>query len=66
MENRKQIGTIEMKTAAGDTCANCRFRRELYPKAPSACKECGFFKYRNDKYTTQVPVYEDNERKENE
>ena len=41
-------------------CQFCNYRKELYPTiVPQECKECGFLKYRDQPYTMDIPIKED-------
>ena len=46
-------------TLPNGCCQYCQFRKENYKDAPQECKECGFFNERNQPYTVQIPVYEE-------
>lgn len=40
-------------------CQHCQFRKELYKQTPQDCKECGWFSRRNEPYTFEMPIYEE-------
>lgn len=41
---------VMLTTRAGDTCANCRYRKEKRKGKPQECTECGYEKYRDEPY----------------
>ncbi len=43
-------------------CQNCQFRKELYTQPPKDCKECGWFSRRNEPYTFEMPIYEEDNK----
>ena len=45
-------------TVEHSVCAYCQFRKEKYGKEPpEECLECGHLKWRNQPYSTEIPVY---------
>lgn len=59
---REIVGTL---TLPGSTCANCKFRKEMYRNIPAECTECGWLSERNDPYEVDVPIYADEYDNEN-
>lgn len=52
-----------MKVINKDNCCQfCQYRKELYSLVPSECKECGWLNYRDQPYTVDIPVKEENEQ----
>ena len=58
----KKRKVIDRITLPNGCCRNCKLRKELYKDPPQECKECGFFSQRNQPYTVQIPVYEEEEK----
>ena len=57
MKKPKIIDHIALPTDV--PCQYCKYRKELYKEPPKNCKECGFFNRREAPYTSQVPIYEE-------
>lgn len=55
----KKRNIIDYMTLPNGCCQYCKFRKELYKEPPRECKECGFLNQRNQPYTVQIPVYEE-------
>jgi hypothetical protein len=46
-------------TMAHSYCANCKLRKELYKQIPQECLECGHLKWRDQPYSSEIPVYKE-------